>query len=340
LARTRTRRARRYTPGKLPPPTKGRPPNACRPDWPGGYNFFGWRYTPWRFETQAGKRVFIPGTRTFTAKPPGWLWTGFDAQGPTNPKCYPPRGQQHQDTANDGTFAGARRAATLGHENPEAIARAINGITRAMAAGKITEGRAGALIGGLMTPSMAAAQAGERIQPLTAADIAARKAAKGTRFDLLGALSLREVADACRKRPGPWACFERWPGGWLAFDDPRVGAGTGPWHGPTPYGVFLPGCFGHKYDPVETVGRWIIKTVGAAPSAIAQPLARIWQALVPTPEGTPVAAPAPPADLWMCRESWPGGWMPVPEYLRQGSPAGWRGPTPYGVPVPGCFGGV
>ncbi len=282
----------------------------------------------------------IPGRWISDAIPPGWVHTGFTGGFATNQRCYPPRGQQHQDSANDGTFAGARRAATLAHENPDAVARAINGIITATAAGKITEGRAGALIAGLMTPSMAAAQAAERIKPLTAADIAARKAAKKTHFDVLGALSLREVADACGKRPGPWACFERWPGGWLSFDDPRVGAGTGPWWGPTPYGTMHPKCFGYHYDPVDVIGRWIIKTTLGAPRAIAAPLARIWQALVPTPEGIPSGPPAPPAALWMCRESWPGGWMTVAEYVKQGSPPGWNGPTPYGVRIPGCFGGA
>jgi hypothetical protein len=314
--------------------------NACREGWPGGLNFFGTRYVPARYEGTGKARVKIGPFRTTTTKPPGWMWTGFDAQGATNPKCYPPRYLDQLDTSNDGTFAGARRAATLGHENPDAVMRAVGGITAALAAGKMTEGRAGQLIAGLMTPGMAASQAAQRIQPLTPADIAARKAKKQTSIDLLGALSLREVADACGKRPGPWACFERWPGGWLAFDDPRVGAGTGPWWGPTPYGTFHPKCFGHTYDPVETVGRWIITTTSAAPAAIAQPIARIWQALVPTPAGIPSTPPGPPADLWYCRGAWPGGWMTEAEYVKRGKPAGWYGPTPYGVPVPGCFGGA
>ena len=51
------------------------------------------------------------------------------------------------------------------------------------------------------------------------------------------ALSLRAVEGTCGKRPGPWACFTRWPGGWLPFDHPDVRANPDVWKGPTPYGV-------------------------------------------------------------------------------------------------------
>jgi len=51
------------------------------------------------------------------------------------------------------------------------------------------------------------------------------------------ALSLRAVEGTCGKRPGLWACFTRWPGGWLPFDHPDVVAHPDVWKGPTPYGV-------------------------------------------------------------------------------------------------------
>lgn len=98
------------------------------------------------------------------------------------------------------------------------------------------------------------------------------------------ALSLREVEGACGKKPGPWACFSRWPGGWLPFDHPNVKANPDVWKGPTNYGLLLPECFGFTPALSEKLGRWAGRLTRAVTAAI-----------ITSPATTPAALPLAPA---------------------------------------------
>jgi len=103
------------------------------------------------------------------------------------------------------------------------------------------------------------------------------------------ALSLRAVEGSCGKKPGPWACFARWPGGWLPFDHPQVKAHPEVWKGPTPYGQLLPACFGYVEAPSRKIGNWLTDTLGRKPkSGVIIPGA----AAAPLP-GAPAPAPTP-----------------------------------------------
>lgn len=132
---------------------------------------------------------------------------------------------------------------------------------------------------------------------------AAEEAARRARWRLFfsqplpkDALSLREVEGACGKKPGPWACFTRWPGGWLPFDHPDVKAHPDVWKGPTNYGLLLPACFGFTPSLSEKLGRWAGRVTRAVTAAI-----------ITSPATTTAALPLEPA----LAAPPPGGFAPI-----------------------------
>jgi hypothetical protein len=106
------------------------------------------------------------------------------------------------DIANDGTFADARRAAILGHQNPDATAYAINGLVRASQDGRISEGFAAERIAQLASPPVAAAQADQIVRPLTPDELAARRRAKdaGLSDSELAAKVQAKLEETCRPK--------------------------------------------------------------------------------------------------------------------------------------------
>lgn len=92
---------------------------------------------------------------------------------------------------------------------------------------------------------------------LTDEDVAARKRMKEAAILPEGALSLAQVRNQCNPRIGQWACFTRWPGGWLPFDNPIVRAHPDVWKGPTEYAKFLPECFGFTGAPWQLIGHYV-----------------------------------------------------------------------------------
>jgi hypothetical protein len=113
------------------------------------------------------------------------------------------------------------------------------------------------------------------------------------------ALSLRMVDAGCGKKPGPWACFARWPGGWLPYDHPEVQAHPDVWKGPTPYGTLTQECFGYRRDRLEAAGEWFINLVRRAPApAVIQPAgaAPLAPASPPSPAPAPPSGPRTPGD--------------------------------------------
>lgn len=104
------------------------------------------------------------------------------------------------DASNDGTFAGARRAAFLGLSTIDATADAINRLANASERGTITPAYAADRIVALASPPLAAQQAGQAVIPLTAAELAEqrRRRAQGlSNTDLLAAQAAK-LDEACR----------------------------------------------------------------------------------------------------------------------------------------------
>jgi len=182
----------------------------------------------------------------------------------TNPFCYPPAASAILDIGNDGTYRGARRAATLGHKDPDAIAGAIGGILSAYDRGTVTREGAGRLIAAFTEPPLAASQAALRLEPLTEEQRAARRRERETRADPAAALAKREAEQACKFRTDyEYYCAdasEPWPtepgpvgaaptrGGahrpaenWLGLPAGSAHPGR-PWHGPTAFGVYPAPC--------------------------------------------------------------------------------------------------
>lgn len=234
-------------------PRRGGQANACFTGWPGGLLYF------------------PPGDPL----PANWVRTGFKDGFATNPRCYPARGGQLLDIANDGSFRGARRTAALAREDPDVVARNVGQLLHAAETGKIGHDVAGRLVAGLLSPPLAAAQADERVRTLTREELEQRRLAKLAAVLPEGALSVAQVRNQCDPHQGPWACFSRWPGGWLLYSHKDALAHPDVWIGPTEYGVFLPECFGYVPSPFRWLGHYVIDSVrGALSGAAAREIAR------------------------------------------------------------------
>lgn len=109
------------------------------------------------------------------------------------------------DIANDGTFSGARRAATLGHQNPDDVGRAINALAGAAMDGRVPGSVAADRIAQLADVPLAAAQAAQRVRALTPDELAARRrrAAGGLSDTTLEAARDARLQEACE----PTFCY-------------------------------------------------------------------------------------------------------------------------------------
>ncbi len=225
-----------------------------------------------------GLNYYPPGSTL----PAGWVWTGFAGGFATNKKCYPPRGDAFDPFGNNGTYWDAqRRARQLG---AALAAQQAADAMRAAWAKAYREARSAGL---------------------------AKACPPGTGIRAEGVLSVEDATDKCKKKPGVWYCFNRWPGGWLELGKDRGEIGRHPdvWIGPTTYGVLLPCCYPKPCEKGSVgIGGWIISTVTKPRGTVTPPRGGGSPPITPSPPGpvpiTPPPGPVPGPEPEACVAEW------------------------------------
>lgn len=157
--------------------------------------------------------VVVDGKITLSATVPSTGVQAFRAANPGARACPPGRAAVAPpvnvtsllDGANDGTYAGARRAALLAHKNVDTTAAAISGLARAAVDGRVPAEFAGARIAELVEPPTGAVAALEFQQAQTRVELAAEKAdrERGLSDSAKLAAQIAKLNEACL----PHVCF-------------------------------------------------------------------------------------------------------------------------------------